>query len=257
MAKRPHDTKTLPGRMAWLLEKLWRGSQTAMAADLEVTQGTIANVLAGRRKPGRTVLSALTAHPLVNEDWLREGRGAPLVLEATGAAGEAALPLARELFAGMPEDHPECLAEVLYPVPRRLYRASRYWLHIDEPGHPYASDPKSPVQAGDWVLMEPDSSSWPNDLRSRLCIAQIASPEGNQLLCCQDLESPDGTGTTTNFDFLGQLPSGVESTDSHGPHGREQRVIDLGAQKETDSPGREREVVVEVVAVAVYRCGDL
>jgi len=250
------DTSTLVGRLAWLMEKLWRGSQTAMATDLGVTQGTIANILAGRRKPGRALLSALAGHPLINADWLFDGVGPPLMPGATGTGEEAALPIARKLFAGLPDDHPDCLAEVLHPVSRRLYRRSRYWIHIDGPEHPFARTPKSPVQAGDWVLMEPDSGNWPDDLRGKLCLSQVASSDGDLLICCRNDAATNGCGTTIDFDFLGQLSPGIEDVNSLHRDGRLLRNTDLTTEG-TNSSGVVKRLPVRVVAVAIHRCGDL
>lgn len=75
----PQSARLLKSRIAWLMGKLWMGSQTKMAAALGVSQSTIANILAGRRKPGRILLSALAAYPSVNENWLRHGVGAPIM----------------------------------------------------------------------------------------------------------------------------------------------------------------------------------
>jgi transcriptional regulator with XRE-family HTH domain len=250
------DTSNLEGRLAWLMEKLWRGSQTAMASDLGVTQGTIANILAGRRKPGRSLLSTLAGHPLINSDWLLDGVGSPIVLEATGAGGEAALPIARKLFAGLPDDHPDCLAEVLHPVSRRLYRRSRYWIHTDGPEHPFARTPKSPIQAGDWVLMEPDSGNWPDDLRGRLCLSQVVSSDGDLLFCCRNDAATNGCGTTIDFDFLDQLPPEIEDAKALYHEGRLKRGFPSAAEPAA-CPGQARRLPVQVVAVAIHRCGDL
>ena len=88
MTTKTPDTATVTGRIAWLMQKLWRGSQTEMAAYLGVAQGTIANVLSGRRTAGRVLLSKLAAHPLVNDKWLHEGSGSPLLQEASGVGSE-------------------------------------------------------------------------------------------------------------------------------------------------------------------------
>ena len=188
MAKRKTDeAESLPSRIDWLMKKLWRNSQTAMANDLGVAQSTIANVLARRRKPGRPLISALAAHPLVNESWLKSGSGPPLLLEATGAGGEIALPIARRFFAGLPLDHSDCLAEVLYPVPRRLYRDSRYWIHVEGVGHPFVSIKSSGIRQGDWILMEPDREEWPQDLRRTFCLAAATIDGDERFFCCRNI----------------------------------------------------------------------
>ena len=256
MKKQSHDVETVSGRVAWLMEKLWRGSQTEMSAYLGVTQGTIANILAGRRKPGRTLLPALAAHPLVNEQWLREGVGSPLLPEATGPVGEAALPIAQKLFAGMPHEHPDCLAEVLHPVSQRLCRRSRSWIHVDEPHHPFAADPKLPLRVGDWLLMEPDSSNWPDDLRGKPCLANVKLSDRRLLGCCRGETSTAVSKTTHDFDFLGQLPEGIEDHKSLFHEGRLKSNIDLDQPATTRHP-RLKRLPVKVVAVGIYRCGDL
>lgn len=254
--KTPIKTTEIADRIGWLMQKLWRGSQTAMAADLGVTQGTIGNVLARRRKPGRMLLAALASHPLVNESWLHNGLGSPLVMEATGAGSEAALPIAREPFGGFPEQHPEYLAEVLHPVPRRLYRPSRYWVHIDRDDHPLALAPSFAVQNGDWILMEPDQANWPKDLRGKHCLASVTiATAGTRFVYCQDVSAPDGTGSTLDFNFLGQLQEELDDTESLKHEGKELRYIDTG--RISSPSGHSRKSSVTVVAIPIYRCGDL
>lgn len=238
------------------MAKLWMGHQTRMAADLGVSQGTIANILAGRRKPGRVLLSALAAHPLINENWLREGVGAPLISEATGAGGEAALPIARQLFGGLPDDHPECLAELLHPVSRRLYRRSRYWIHIDGPEHPFARNAKLPVQVGDWVLMESDPENWPGDLGGKLCLSRIEACTGEELVLCVNDTAKTGSGTTVDFDFLGQLGTEIDDATSLCRDGRPLRNVEL-TKPQSKSSACLRRPPVRVLAVALHRCGDL
>lgn len=255
---KPHqvfDLKTRHGRIGWLMEKLWGGSQTKMAEDLGLSQGTIANVLSGRRKPGRALLATVAAHPLVNEDWLREGTGRPLVLEATDAAGQSTLPIAKTIFPGMPDDHPDCLQDVCYAVPRHLYRRSRYWMSIDDPSHPFAKEPTLAIQAGDRVLMEPDQGNWPRDLRGKLCLVEVSLPEGGLLFLCRNVEAKNGIGTTWDLDFLEQPMGDIEDHRALFHEGRPKRGFP-GSESGKKNENLKRRPF-QLKAVAIYRCGEL
>ncbi len=238
------------------MEKLWAGSQTKMAADLGPSQGTIANVLAGRRKPGRTLLSALAAHPLINDQWLRDATGPPLLPEATTPAGEAALPIAHKPFVGVPEENPGCLAEELYPVSRRLHRRSRYWVHLDAVHHPCVKDPKLPLRLGDWLLMEPDASNWPESLHGLPCLTEIKLPDKHILLFCRGEKSTANSKSTYDFDFLGQLPDAIKDASPIYYKGRLKRDVVLDDAIKTEGSKLNR-LPVKVVAVGIHRCGDL
>ncbi len=251
------DMREVRDRLHWLMDKLWRSSQTAMARDLGVTQGTIGNILAGRRKPGRVLLDGLASHPLVNEEWLRSGDGPPLLVDSPVDAGELALPIARELFAGGPYDSPECLEPVLYPVSRRLYRRSRYWLRVDSQNHPFANTPNMPVREGDWVLLESDRHAWPKDLRGKGCVIRVRGE--TELLCAMNVSSVKGRGMTSDYRHVGPHGNPNITAEVSGERKGRKRVIDL-VDSESAKPDKVENVEVknvEVVAVAIYRCGEL
>ncbi len=253
----PHfKSNTLLDRIHWLMAKLWNGSQTKMAADLDVAQSTIANVFAGRRNPGRALLATLAAHPLVNEEWLRKGIGPPLLPEATTPTGEVALPIALALFSGMPDEHPDCLAELLHPVFRRLYQRSRYWIHLDDPNHPFVKMPELSMRIGDWVMMESDPENWPDDLRGKLCLVEVKMPKVSLLLLCKKHHAPDGVGTTWDFDFLEQHHTEMEDEKALYHEGRLKKDYDLGDESKS-KPQILKKLPASVQAVAIYRCGEI
>ena len=84
------DSSSIPGRVAWYLEKVWRGSKTAMGEDTGIHPSSIGNVIHGRRVPGREILTAIGAHPLVNSAWLMHGTGKPIQTDGLGIVSSAA-----------------------------------------------------------------------------------------------------------------------------------------------------------------------
>jgi len=145
-------------RVAWLLRKLWSGSQSRMAADVGVSQSTISNVVSGRRAPGRKILTAISAHPLVNGAWLLSGEGEPLVAEEQpGRGGQYFCPVAAMPLAGHPRDFREQLTGQYRPVAAAEFGEDRYWFFV---GDEQFVDKN--VVPGDWLLMDA-GRSWLNE----------------------------------------------------------------------------------------------
>jgi transcriptional regulator with XRE-family HTH domain len=170
-------TVTAAGRVEWLLRKIWFGSQTRMARDIGVSKSAVANILAGRRTPGRGFLLAVAAHPLINQTWLLSGEGEPLFvpmqapIDPPSTATELVLPVADHFLPGPVAQFQDQLRGSYLPVARHDYRPTRYWLHL-------SSDELSDfgIGASDDLLVETDT---------RL-ITQLALPEW---LCAVTVEA--------------------------------------------------------------------
>jgi transcriptional regulator with XRE-family HTH domain len=243
-SSRNESLDPLAQRLELLLEKLWNSSQSRMARDTGVGQSTLANILAGRRRPGRGIIAAIAAHPLVNQRWLETGIGSPLQqADPTPMIGEFALPVAKDLFAGKPDDHRDRLEEYLFPVPRRLYDESRYWLVIRQ-GHPVTRDDDLKIAGGDAVLFEPDPLRWPPDVRQHPCIVQVSLDGHDHLSLAKSVHSKTGSGSVREFDLF----DSDAASDPLVYDGRNLRSIDVGE-------GAKPAGHAQAVAVGLYRCG--
>ena len=230
------DTTTVAGRVAWYLNKIWRGSATAMAKDVRLSPSSIGNVIHGRRSPGREIITAIGAHPLVNSEWLLHGIGTPM--DSDDQVGEFGLPIAARPFNGTPADNPDALEEALFPVSRRLYRASRYWMRIPA-AHPFVHDAKLKIAAGDMLLFEPDTHRWPGDLAGFPCIASLADDDTLLFGRCLSAKAT----TVAEVQLYGN-PGGTHTDDEYG---KQYRHVQIGGSQET--------APVHIAAVGVYRCG--
>jgi len=237
------DTDTIPGRVVWYLEKIWRGSMTAMGEDTGIHPSSIGNVIHGRRVPGREILTAIGAHPLVNSDWLLHGTGKPIQTDERETA-EIGLPIASRPFAGLPSENPDSLEDVLYPVSLRLHRSSRYWVRMTG-NHPFVLDDELKIAAGDIVLFEPEQERWPKDLTGKPCLLAIIEDDGLVLRFGRCTSSKVRCAT----DVVLSVP--YEKHDSKGRKGYHKDLTSIVLHEgPTGQPG-----TVDVVAVAVYRCG--
>ena len=238
------DIDTTSGRVAYLLEKVYRGSMTAMGQDLGIHPSSIGNVIHGRRVPGREILTAIGSHPLVNSDWLMHGTGKPIRSDQSEAV-EIGLPIAARPFKGLPSENPDRLDEVLYPVSRRLHRPSRYWVRIED-NHPFVLDDELKIAAGDMVLFEPEEERWPDKLTGKPCLAAITTDNLEQLRFGRCLSS--AKGRVTDVDIYEDMSRGDEK------HRRKYYKQHRGIQRKVE-PARYR-TSTRIVAVGIFRCGD-
>jgi transcriptional regulator with XRE-family HTH domain len=150
------DEPSLRGRIIWAWKKLWLGSQTRMAADLGLSQGSLANVLNGRRAPGRDMLSAIASHPLIRGEWLITGEGPPLTIaESSRDHVRSALPVAKRILMGQPAENPHLLSLEVIPVPSPVYRPTRYWYRLPAQT-PCEALQSIKAEASDLLLLETD-----------------------------------------------------------------------------------------------------
>jgi len=243
-----YDYHQTAERLAWLRDNLWSGSQIQMARETGVYQGSLSNILRGKREAGRELLHKIGKHPRINESWLLTGQGEPIVeSELIPVAGEAALHVARQPFTGLPHDNPECLEHYLLPVHRSLYKPTRYWIRVDE-GHPLTEHDSACIRAGDHILFEADSCGWPTSLAGHPCI--VLTNRGRDAIL--------------GFDFVPQkattdIEPPAKSTQPR-PGEREQRVIMLDAidsskpePRSSLAPRKKR--TSTIIAVGIYREG--
>jgi hypothetical protein len=237
------DTNTIPGRIVWLLEKLWHGSMTAMAKDIGLHPSSIGNVVHGRRAPGREILTAVGAHALVNSEWLMHGTGKPIRTDESDTV-EIGLPIASRPFAGLPSQNPDALEEVLFPVSRRLHRPSRYWVRIGD-GNPFTHDDQLKIAAGDMVLFEPEQERWPKALAGKPCLLAVFKEDMETLAYGRCLSSDVRCAADV---AIYRQSLGDDLQEKHEYH-KPPMAVQLDPHPfPTSTP-------VRIVALGVYRCG--
>jgi len=226
-------------RIDWLLKKVWQGSQTKMARDIGVSQSVISHVVVGRQEPGRKLLAAIASNSLVNSRWLITGEGEPLVAQFT-EPGRRALYVARTLFEGFPDDHGECLGDML-EVPLRLYRPTRYWFEIPA-DCPLVSVSSLKIAVGDLVLFEPDQKGWPDSIKGHPGI--VKSADGDLSLTY----AADHRGNTVSIN------SSTDSPKADTFEGRCLRDVMFHDEKPSENAGASK-LLVEIVAIGIFRMG--
>lgn len=226
-------------RIDWLLKKVWQGSQTKMARDIGVSQSVISHVVVGRQEPGRKLLAAIASNSLVNSRWLITGEGEPLVAQFT-EPGRRALYVARTLFEGLPDDHGDCLGDML-EVPLRLYRPTRYWFEIPA-DCPLVSVSSLKIAVGDLMLFEPDQKGWPDSIKGHPCIIKDTD---NRLTFTHVTDQQDGSVSISSS-------TDKSRDDSHdGKRFREFTFHDEVPSQKVSS----QSVKAPIIAIGIFRMG--
>lgn len=153
------DPSTPAGRVRWVLEKLFGGSQSRMAAAFGLSQAAISNVLRGQRIPGREMLMVIGSHPLLSLSWMLTGDGEPIEKLDEKKSQADALPIVDRPLPSSPGLSRSLLSGEHYPTARHFVSPTRYWLRV-QPVH-LAHLPDDPdVRPGVMLLIETDKSLW-------------------------------------------------------------------------------------------------
>ena len=164
------DLSTPAGRVAWVLKRVWQGSQSKMGRDIGVTQSAVSAIVTGTRRPGNRFLAKLAAYPMVNANWLFNGLGEPLVAEEQpGLGGRYFCPVADVPLAGSPRNFRDQLTGFYRPVAAPDFDEDRYWFRVT--GDDFAV---KGVIAGDWLLMDA-SGTWlkqPQMITGQPCVVR-------------------------------------------------------------------------------------
>lgn len=174
------DWDTPGGRVRWLLVNLWDGNRLALAQDVGVSHAVVNKVAARMQEPGRRLLAAIADHPKVNPAWLLTGQGTPLLQAADVESAPRAVPVARQLLPGSPQQYAAQLSEDAFDH-RHLFLGSQYWLRL-QPGQPILEDPERGFLLGDFLLMETDRRRFPRErwLHGRLCVVWVPGEAGQE-----------------------------------------------------------------------------
>jgi hypothetical protein len=199
----PEDTSTENGRINWVCQALYGGSQTRMAADLRVSQPVLSRVIRGERAASPRLLAAVSALPRINTPWLYTGKGEPLLPAEQGAPiGGRTLPISTAILGGLPSDRPFDLSGLHLPVADFFFRPSRYWLEVPNDA-PAALLSSRCLMPGDYLLMEADVRHWrdhPAILHGRLCGVR-RERDGTRSYTLAAIARDPSTGDLTFDDF--------------------------------------------------------
>ena len=216
----PREHSAVRERVVWLLNNVWRGNRSAMAADLGFSHAAIVKLVQGEREPGRGMLAALASHPKVNPTWLMEGTGEPLLdKQSQWSAAVWARPISRDLIAAVPSEVEKLLA------------SDRFQLGVNGPGYfyccagnePISLDENEKVLPDDLFLMVPvpqEAREDPRFLDGRICAVRRSTGTGSTLLLARIRCHLEQQGTSWHLVVL--LPDVIPPR----PIGRE-RVIQL------------------------------
>ncbi len=234
-----HELSELAKRVEWLLKNVWEGVQVKMASDIGVTQSAISNIITGRQQPGRKFLAAVASNPAINSKWLISGDGEPLA-RPNSEPGRRALYVARTLFEGLPDDHGDCLGDML-EVPLRLYRPTRYWFEIPA-DCPLVSVSSLKIAVGDLMLFEPDQKGWPDSIKGHPCIIKDTD---NRLTLTHVTDQQDGSVSISSS-------TDKSMDDSHdGKRFREFTFHDEVPSQKV----RSQSVKAPIIAIGIFRMG--
>src|SRR5262245_10234320 len=100
--------------MRLLADRVWGGNPARMAREVGVSTAAVSRVLSGEQVPSTRLIEALAHRSEINIHWLLTGEGDPLA-EAGAGAGRSC-PIADHLLPGTPEEYPDRLSGVSFPV---------------------------------------------------------------------------------------------------------------------------------------------
>ena len=156
----------MSARIAELDHLLWGGNEAQMAKDLGVSQPVLWRVVHGTQTPPGRLIENLGQDPRINPAWLLRGEGEPTGPESGQGI---AIPIAKQLLPGLPQDHHDYLSPETFALSPSLYRRSRYWFEV-QPGDPVLRS-RLRINARDLLLMDADRREIPSQERlyQRLC----------------------------------------------------------------------------------------
>lgn len=173
MARKPaSDRVQVAERLAYLRDQMWNGNQNEMARALGLQQGTLSNVLSGKRSAGSKVLKAACSYPGVNPNWVRSGAGKPF--EKPTFRVESSVPISGQLLPGTPNECHTLLTPRRAEAPKTYCRQTVYAIEATQVSR-FGDLDISQFEPGDLVLIDADPVllNGPIEfLASRLCVVQ-------------------------------------------------------------------------------------
>ena len=158
----------LSKRVARLCDEVWKDNKALMARELGMPQPVIWRVVVQGQAPPGKLLERLATHPRVSLSYLFRGEGPPTAQADAGTA----IPIAKSLLLGKPDNHPQLLSGESFSLAPNLYRNSRYWLEV-QPGEPVLRTGLG-IRVRDLLLMETDDFPDEDRLYQHLCGVRVS-----------------------------------------------------------------------------------
>lgn len=229
-------------RIAWLLDHIWAGCQSAMARDIGVSQPVISRVVRGVQEPSSLLLGVLRKVPRINWDWLQHGDGEPLAEDVDIASS---LPVFDRLVTADQLAASRLLSVERMPAARMLLSAARYFLRLG-PSDDVVKRGAFRLQAGDLLLMHAFAQT---PTQAELPPGAFCAIRGtDDSIVLAKLQSGfDGGPAAINW-----IPDSSSTSGTPERKGRGIRFDDIGGAAPTPSTGLAgRRLAEVVVAVSV------
>ncbi len=146
-----------PGdRVRWLLEVIFAGNRSQMAAVVGCTSSYITKIAQKSQNPGSDVLEGLAKDKRINSQWLISGLGDPLRGDQGQSRGGGwPIPILNSLLTE-PLTQPSALgATGFWPVGGHEYAVTRYFYRLQIEDR-LIYRPQASLQTGDMLLLETD-----------------------------------------------------------------------------------------------------
>jgi hypothetical protein len=153
MKEAKKELATPSERLVYLLDKLWRGNRSAMAADCGCSQGAISHVATGRRQVGQRLLSLVAADSRVNGSWLLTGEGQPLLTMTFADRQACRLLISEQLLPTLNDQVRALLSGESVDVAEGAASPTRYAFRIPA-GHAVLTADDAALHCGDLLVIE-------------------------------------------------------------------------------------------------------
>ena len=153
MKEAKKELATPSERLVYLLDKLWRGNRSAMAADCGCSQGAISHVATGRRQVGQRLLSLVAADSRVNGSWLLTGEGQPLLTMTFADRQACRLLISEQLLPTLNDQVRALLSGESVDVAEGAASPTRYAFRIPA-GHVVLTAEDAALRGGDLLVIE-------------------------------------------------------------------------------------------------------
>lgn len=158
----PPRLSPLAARVKAILDVVFGGHQSRMAAVVGCSQPMISRVVSGKQEPGPQLIASLAQLNGVKPNWIYSGKGSPvpggdIVTAESGAQPMLPVLWHPDFWFGSVNRLPADMIDEWYPVSPDLYRATRYWLKVEK-GWDFteAKLKRLSLAIGDLLLVETD-----------------------------------------------------------------------------------------------------
>lgn len=231
-AAKPPALSDTAQRVLHLAELLSGGSHRGFARLVGCSQAVVSKIAAGQQEPGPNVLARIEHLPQVNSDWLRTGKGTPMI--PVSAESNPSVPLAESLLPGLLGEHPELLTSRRVDVSVASYRDTIYAVEGAQ-CQSAAAGADEQFLPDDIIFVDTDPRRWLGNVQSlngRRCVLSLTGEAPGVVVMCrvQVTYSPQKKtwDVTTVWDDKPLELLSVSTDPIASPRGREKRYFDLG-----------------------------